>query len=225
MFGGKAETPVVIRAMVGAGFRAAAQHSQMLTPLFTHIPGLKVVCPSSPYDTKGLLIQSIRDNDPVIFCEHKALYEFEGEVPEASYAIPLGEANVVREGKSCSVVTYGMMVHRAVEAAAALGKEGVECEIIDLRSLSPLDLDTVIESVEKTGRLVCVDEANPRCSIAADVSAQVAQQSFNALKAQIEMVTAPHTPVPFAPVLEDLYIPSASQIADAVRRTMKGGKH
>lgn len=225
MFGGKAETPVVIRTMVGAGFRAAAQHSQMLTPLFTHIPGLKVVCPSNPYDTKGLLIQSIRDNDPVIFCEHKNLYGLEGEVPEAPYAIPFGEANVVRAGKSCSIVTYGLMVHRSTDAAAILAKEGIECEVIDLRTLSPLDLDSVIESVEKTGRLVCVDEANPRCSIAADVSAQVAQKAFGALQAQIEMVTAPHTPVPFSPVLEDLYIPSATQVADAVRRVMKGGRH
>jgi pyruvate dehydrogenase E1 component beta subunit len=224
MFGGKAETPVVIRAMVGAGFRAAAQHSQMLTTLFTHIPGLKVVCPSTPYDTKGLLIQSIRDNDPVIFCEHKALYGIEGEVPEASYTIPLGEANVVREGKHCSIVTYGLMVHRSLEAAAILAKEGIEVEIVDLRSLSPLDMDTVLDSVTKTGRLVCVDEASPRCNIATDISAQVAMQAFSALKAQIEMVTPPHTPVPFSPTLEDLYIPSAAQIAAAVRKTVKGGK-
>ena len=220
MFGGKAETPVVIRAMCGAGFRAAAQHSQMLTPLFTHIPGLKVVVPSTPYDTKGLLIQSIRDNDPVIFLEHKNLYGFEGEVPEQSYAIPFGEANVVRDGKTVSIVTYGLMVHRSLDAAAALAKEGIEAEVIDLRTLSPLDIDTVLESVEKTGRLVCVDEANPRCSIAADVSAQVAQQAFRSLKGPIEMVTAPHTPVPFSPVLEDLYIPSAAQIAAAAKRTM-----
>src|SRR6201987_3790875 len=141
MFGGKAETPVVIRAMVGAGFRAAAQHSQMLTPIFTHIPGLKVVCPSTPYDTKGLLIQAIRDNDPVIFCEHKNLYGFEGEVPEASYTIPFGEANIVRDGKDVSIVTYGLMVHRALDAAAKLAKEGIEAEVIDLRTLSPLDID------------------------------------------------------------------------------------
>ncbi len=153
-----------------------------------------------PYDTKGLLVQAIRDNDPVIFCEHKNLYGVEGEVPEALYAIPFGEANVVREGKHCSIVTYGAMVHRATEAAATLAKEGIECEVIDLRTLSPLDLDTVLESVRKTGRLVCVDEANPRCSIASDVSAQVAQHAFPALQAQIELVTAPHTPVPFSPV-------------------------
>lgn len=225
MFGGKAETPVVIRAMVGAGFRAAAQHSQMLTPLFTHIPGLKVVCPSTPYDTKGLLIQAIRDNDPVIFCEHKNLYGFEGEVPENSYAIPFGEANIVRDGKDVSIVTYGLMVHRALEAAATLAKEGIEAEVVDLRTLSPLDIDTVLETVENTGRLVVVDEASPRCNIATDIAAQVAQQAFGALKAGIEMVCPLHTPVPFSPALEDLYIPSAAQIADAARKTVKGGKH
>lgn len=224
MFGGHAQTPVVIRAMVGAGFRAAAQHSQMLTPIFAHIPGLKVVCPSTPYDTKGLLIQSIRDNDPVIFCEHKNLYAMEGEVPEGSYTIPFGEANIVREGKHCSIVTYGLMVHRSLEAAATLAKEGIEVEVVDLRTLSPLDIDTVLESVTKTGRLVCVDEASPRCNIATDISAQVAMHAFGALKAQIEMVCPPHVPVPFSPSLEDLYIPGAPAIADAVRRTVKG-KH
>jgi pyruvate/2-oxoglutarate/acetoin dehydrogenase E1 component len=220
MFGGKAETPVTIRAMVGAGFRAAAQHSQMLTPIFTHIPGLKVVCPSTPYDTKGLLAASIRDNDPVIFCEHKAMYDMAGEVPEGSYTIPLGEAEVVREGGDCTIVAYGLMVHRALEAADVLSTESISCEVIDLRTLSPLDLDTVLESVESTGRLVCVDEATPRCSIAADVSAQVSQQAFSSLRAGIEMVTAPHTPVPFSPVLEDAYIPSAAKVASGVRRTM-----
>ena len=220
MFGGKAETPVTIRAMVGAGFRAAAQHSQMLTPIFTHIPGLKVVCPSTPYDTKGLLAASIRDNDPVIFCEHKAMYDQTGEVPEGSYTIPLGEAEVVREGADCTIVAYGLMVHRALEAADVLSTESISCEVIDLRTLSPLDLDTVLESVEQTGRLVCVDEATPRCNIAADVSAQVSQQAFSSLRAGIEMVTAPHTPVPFSPVLEDAYIPSATKVASAVRRTM-----
>jgi acetoin:2,6-dichlorophenolindophenol oxidoreductase subunit beta len=220
MFGGKAETPVVIRAMVGAGFRAAAQHSQMLTPLFTHIPGLKVVCPSNAYDAKGLLIQSIRDNDPVIFCEHKVLYPHESSVPEESYAIPFGEANVVREGKDVTIVTYGMMVHRATDAAADLAKRGIEAEVIDLRTLSPIDLDTVYDSVGRTGRLVCVDEAHPRCSIASDVSAAVAQNCFKALKAAVQMVTAPHTPVPFSPALEDLYIPSAAAIAAAAQKTM-----
>ena len=220
MFGGKAETPVTIRAMVGAGFRAAAQHSQMLTPIFTHIPGLKVVCPSNAYDAKGLLIQSIRDNDPVIFCEHKNLYAHETDVPEESYTVPFGEANIVREGGDATIVGYGLMVHRAREAAETLAGEGIDCEIVDLRTLSPIDIDSVIESVENTGRLVCVDEANPRCSIAADVAAAVSQEAFGSLKAAPQMVTAPHTPVPFSPALEDLYIPSAASIADAVRKTM-----
>src|ERR1700758_2220722 len=129
MFGGKAQTPIVIRAMVGAGFRAAAQHSQMLTPIFTHIPGLKVVCPSNGYDAKGLLIQSIRDNDPVMFCEHKALYGFENDVPQESYTIPLGEANVVRDGKDVTIVTYGLTVHRSLQAAEALARDGIEAEV------------------------------------------------------------------------------------------------
>jgi pyruvate dehydrogenase E1 component beta subunit len=219
MFGGKAQTPVVIRAMVGAGFRAAAQHSQMLTPLFTHIPGLKVVCPSNAYDAKGLLIQSIRDNDPVIFCEHKNLYGVEADVPAESYAIPFGEANVVREGRDVTIVTYGLMVHRAMDAAKELAANGIDCEVIDLRTLSPIDWDTVIESVENTGRLVCVDEAHPRCSIASDVAAKVSQEAFSSLKAAVQMVTAPHTPVPFSPTLEDFYIPSAAKIAEAVRKT------
>jgi pyruvate dehydrogenase E1 component beta subunit len=170
------------------------------------------------------MIQSIRDNDPVIFCEHKNLYALEGEVPEASYAIPFGEASVVREGKNCTIVTYGLMVHRSLEAAAILAKEGTEVEIVDLRTLSPLDMDTVLDSVSKTGRLVCVDEASPRCNIATDIAAQVAMRAFGALKAQIEMVAPPHVPVPFSPALEDLYIPSGAQIAEAVRRTLKGGK-
>ncbi|PWC67143.1 pyruvate dehydrogenase [Azospirillum sp. TSH7] len=220
MFGGKAVTPVVIRGMVGAGFRAAAQHSQMLTPLFTHIPGLKVVCPSNAYDAKGLLIQSIRDNDPVIFCEHKNLYGLECEVPAESYAIPFGEANVLRDGDDVTIVSYGLTVHRAMEAATALAKDGTEAEVIDLRTLSPIDWDTIVESVERTGRLVVVDEAHPRCNLATDIAAFVGQNAFGALKAGIQMVTAPHTPVPFAPSLEDLYVPSADSIANAVRRTL-----
>jgi acetoin:2,6-dichlorophenolindophenol oxidoreductase subunit beta len=217
MFGGKAQTPVVIRTMIGAGLRAAGQHSQMLVNIFTHVPGLKVVCPATPYDAKGLLIQSIRDNDPVIFCEHKMLYGLQGDVPEESYAIPFGEANVVRDGKDVTLVTFGRMVHHCGEAAAELAKAGIQCEIIDLRTTSPLDADTVLESVGKTGRVVVVDESNPRCSIATDISALVAQRAFGDLKAPIEMVTAPHTPVPFADALEDLYIPSPAKIQAAVQ--------
>ncbi len=218
MFGGKAVTPVVIRTMCGAGLRAAAQHSQMLTSLFTHIPGLKVVCPATPYDAKGLLIEAIRDNDPVIFCEHKLLYGMEGDVPEESYSIPFGEANIARDGDDVTIVTYGRMVHHALDAAQKLAKEGIEADVIDLRTTSPLDEETILESARRTGRVVVVDEANPRCSIATDIAALVAQRAFHDLKAPVGMVTAPHTPVPFAGVLEDLYIPSAEQIAEAARQ-------
>lgn len=220
MFGGKAETPVAIRALVGAGFSAAAQHSQMLTPMFTHIPGLKVVCPSTPADAKGLLAQAVRDNDPVIFCEHKALYSMKGEVPEGEYVIPFGQANIVREGKDATIVTYGMMVHRSLEAAKLLEKEGVDVEVIDLRTLSPLDINTVFRSVEKTGRLVVVDEASPRCNIATDISAQVCQEMFGKLKSGIRMVSPPHTPVPFSAPLEKAYLPNGKGIAETVRQTL-----
>jgi len=221
MFGGKAQTPVVIRTICGAGMRAAAQHSQSLYAIFTHIPGLKCVIPSTPYDAKGLLIESIRDNDPVIYFEHKQLYQMEGEVPEESYTIPLGEAQVVREGSDITIVTLGYMMQRSMQAAEELARNGTECEIIDLRTTSPLDEDSIIESVESTGRLVVVDEATPRCSMATDISALVAQKAFSALKAPIQMVTAPHTPVPFADNLEDLYIPDANRIAAAARTAME----
>ena len=224
MFGGHAETPVVIRTMYGAGLRAAAQHSQCLYPIFTHIPGLKCVVPSNPYDAKGLLIEAIRDDDPVIFCEHKLIYELEGEVPDEAYTIPFGEAAVPREGGDLTIVALGRMVHMALEAAEALAKDGIDCEVVDLRTTSPLDEDTIIESVENTGRLVVVDESNPRCNIATDVSALVAQHAFAALKAPVQMVTAPHTPVPFSDALEDLYIPDAAQIEQAVRSVMEYGR-
>jgi acetoin:2,6-dichlorophenolindophenol oxidoreductase subunit beta len=217
MFGGKAVTPVVVRTMWGAGLRAAAQHSQSLLSVFTHIPGLKVVAPSNAYDAKGLLIQSIRDDDPVIFAEHKMLYNVAGDVPEESYAIPFGEANIVREGGDVTIVAIGRMVQMAQDAATELASSGVECEIVDPRTVSPLDTDTILESVESTGRLVIVDESNPRCSLASDVAGLVAQEAFGALRAPIQQVTGPHTPVPFADSLEDLFIPDAGRVAAAVK--------
>ena len=222
MFGGKAVTPVVVRTMYGAGLRAAAQHSQCLYPVFTHIPGLKVVTPSTPYDAKGLLIQAIRDDDPVIFCEHKALYDMAGEVPEDSYALPFGEANVVRDGGDVTIVTLGRMVHVATEAAEELASGGVQCEVIDLRTVSPIDTDTVLESVENTGRLVVVDEATPRCGTAADISALAVDKGFDLLRGPIRRVTAPHCPVPFSPVLEDAYIPSPARVVAAVHSALEG---
>jgi pyruvate dehydrogenase E1 component beta subunit len=164
------------------------------------------------------LIQSIRDPDPVIFFENKILYTMEGDVPEESYTVPFGEAAVVREGGDVTIVAFGRMVSMAQEAAAALQKNGVHCEIIDPRTTSPLDEDTILESVENTGRLVVVDESNPRCSMASDIAGLVAQKAFGALKAPIEQVTAPHVPPPFSDVLEDMYVPSANDIESAVNK-------
>jgi acetoin:2,6-dichlorophenolindophenol oxidoreductase subunit beta len=223
MFGGKAKTPMVIRTMWGAGIRAASQHSQALYPIFTHIPGLKVAVPATPYDAKGLLIAAIRDDDPVIFFEHKVLYDTKGDVPEEPYALPFGEANIVREGSDVTVVAIGRMMSFAQEAAEALEGDGIDCEIIDPRTTSPLDEDTILESVENTGRLVVVDEASPRCGMASDIAARVAQDAFADLKAPPRMVTAPHTPVPFSPVLEDAYVPTVDSIAAAVRETAGAG--
>jgi pyruvate dehydrogenase E1 component beta subunit len=220
MFGGKAVTPVVIRTMYGAGFRAASQHSQCLYSLFTHIPGLKVVTPSNPYEAKGLMIQAIRDDDPVIFFEHKAMYDNEGEVPDEAYAIPFGEANVTREGRDVTIITLGRMVNFANQAADNLVKKGVRTTVVDLRTTSPLDAETVLETARETGRVVVVDEAHPRCSMATDIAALIAEHAFSSLKAPIKLVTAPHAPVPFSPALEDLYIPSVAKIEAAVQEAM-----
>ncbi len=224
MFGGKAKTPLVVRTMYGAGFRAASQHSQSLYPVFTHIPGLKVAIPSSPYEAKGLLISAIRDDDPVIFFENKMMYDDEGEVPDEAYTIPFGEANLTREGKDVTIVAFGRMVNLANQAADALAKEGISCTVVDPRTTSPLDLDTILECVEDTGRLVVVDEASPRCNMATDIAAQVAQDAFAHLKAPVRMVAPPHTPVPFSPSLEDAYLPTAAKIQEAVRMTMNAAQ-
>jgi acetoin:2,6-dichlorophenolindophenol oxidoreductase subunit beta len=215
MFGGKARTPLVIRAMFGAGFSAGAQHSQCLYSFFTHIPGLKVVIPSSPYDAKGLLIQAIRDEDPVIFLEHTKLYDLEGEVPAESYTVPFGEAHILREGGDLTIVALARMTHMALDAASALADKGIEATVIDPRTTSPLDEETILESIGATGRLLVVDESNPRCSVASEIAAVVAERAFRDLKAPIRRVTAPHTPVPFSPVLENAYIPSSAAIEAA----------
>jgi pyruvate dehydrogenase E1 component beta subunit len=220
MFGGKAKVPLVIRTMIGAGFRAAGQHSGCHYSVFTHMPGLKTVVPSTPADAKGLLAAAIRDDDPVIFFEHKLLYDVEGEVPPGEHVVPLGVADVKREGDRATVVAIGRMVPMALEAAETLAGEGVSVEVVDPRTLSPLDEDTILGSVRKTRRAVLVDEDNPRCSMATDLVALIASQAFDDLDAPPQMVTAPHTPVPFAPVMEDFYIPSPQRIAEAVRATL-----
>lgn len=219
VYGGRVSIPMVVRTVAGAGFRAGAEHSQTLYSLYTHVPGLKVVAPSTAYDAKGLLIEAIRDPDPVIFIEHKRLYMREDDVPEESYTIPFGVARVAREGRDITIVGIQKMVHTALDAADGLAQEGISAEVIDPRTTSPLDLETILRSVRKTGHLVVVDESNPRCSLATDIAGLVASEAFEALRGPVGIVTAPHMPVPFSPPLEDAYIPSSEKIAAAVRRT------
>jgi pyruvate/2-oxoglutarate/acetoin dehydrogenase E1 component len=216
MFGGKVKVPLTVRTVSGAGMQAAAQHSQSLYWMTTGIPGLKTVIPSSPADAKGLLLASIRDDDPVIFCEAKGILNQVGEVPEGDYEIPLGKANVLREGSDVSLVAFGAMVKVAMEAAEALSGAGTSAEVVDLRSLSPLDEQAILTSLEKTGRMVVIDESTPRCSIARDIAALCVDKGFDFLQAPVKCVTAPHTPVPFSAVLEQAFLPSAQDVLDAV---------
>jgi len=217
MFGGKAKCPVTIRTQIGAGVSAAGQHSGTHYSVFTHMPGIKCVVPSTPADAKGLLLSAIRDDDLVMFFENKVLYGSKGEVPEGDEGIPLGVADIKREGDDVTIVAISRMVQQALAAADALSAEGIEAEVIDPRTLSPLDDETILSSVAKTHRLVIVDEDNPRCSAATDIAALVADKGFDTLDAPIKRVTAPHTPVPFSPPLEQFYVPSPERIVDAVR--------
>jgi pyruvate/2-oxoglutarate/acetoin dehydrogenase E1 component len=217
MFGGKAKCPVTIRTQIGAGVSAAGQHSGCHYSVFTHMPGIKCVVPSTPADAKGLLLSAIRDDDLVMFFENKVLYGIKGDVPEGDEGIPLGVADVKREGDDLTIVAISRMVHQALAAADALSAEGIEAEVIDPRTLSPLDDETILSSVAKTHRLLIVDEDNPRCSAATDIAAMVADRGFDTLDAPIKRLTAPHTPVPFSPPLEQFYVPSAERIAEAVR--------
>jgi pyruvate dehydrogenase E1 component beta subunit len=220
MFGGKTTCPVVVRLIYGAGMNAAAQHSQALYNLLTAVPGLKVVLPATPADAKGLLTQAIRDDDPVMFFEHKSLYGTKGEVPDGDYLQPFGQARLAREGGDVTIVAMGNMVRFSEKAADKLAAEGIGCDVIDPRTVSPLDEEAIIDSVEHTGRLVVVDESPPRCSLATDIAALVAAKAFSSMKAPPELVTAPHTPIPFARELERAYVPSPAKIEDAVRRIL-----
>ncbi len=217
MFGGKANCPLVIRTMIGAGMGAAGQHSGCHYSVFTHMPGIKTVIPSTPADAKGLLTAAIRDDDLVVVFENKMLYSMSGEVPENEYVIPLGKADIKREGTDVTIVAISRMVHQALAAADALQADGISVEIVDPRTLSPLDEETILNSVAKTHRLVIVDEDNPRCSAATDIAALAADKAFTELDAPIKLVTAPHTPVPFSPPLEQFYIPSAERIVATIQ--------
>ena len=220
MFGGRTDCPAVIRMAYGAGLNAAAQHSQAVYGLLTALPGLKVAMPVTPADAKGLLTTALTGRDPVIFMEHKALYGVKGEVPEGHHAVPFGHARLVRAGGDVTIVAMGLMVRQAEKAADALAAEGIGADVIDLRTTSPMDEEAILDSVETTGRLVVVDESPPRCSLATDIAALVAARAFASLRAPVELVTAPHTPVPFARELEKAYLPDAARVAAAARRTL-----
>ena len=220
MFGGKTTVPMVLRTEGGAGRCIAAHHSQSLEAWFVHAPGIFVVMPSTPYDAKGLLKTCIRDDNPILFIEHKMLYNTKGEVPSKEYLVPLGEAAVRREGKDVTIVSYSRMALRAEEAGKALADEGIEAEVIDLRCLRPLDIDRVLESVKKTGRLVLASEAYKNANFVCEIIARVQEHAFDALDAPIERVCAADCPVPMSPVLEDEAVPRADKIVAAAKRTL-----
>jgi pyruvate/2-oxoglutarate/acetoin dehydrogenase E1 component len=221
MFGGKAKVPLVIRTQGGTGRSSAAQHAQSLEAWFVHIPGLKVVMPATPYDAKGLLKSAIRDDNPVIFIEHKLLYGMKGEVPDEEYLVPLGKAKVKREGSAVTIVTYSRMVHTSLAAAEKLATDGIEAEVIDLRTLAPMDEAAILESVKKTNRLVVVQEAYPKCGVASEIAALVADKGFPYLDGPIKRVAARDVPMPFAPKLERFVVPDEERIISAVRELIK----
>ncbi len=221
MTGGRVKVPLVIRAPGGAGRRNAAQHSQSLETLFVHIPGLKVVAPATPYDAKGLLKTAIREDDPVIFLEHKFCYAMQGEVPEEEYVIPLGQADIKRVGSDVTIVTYSRQVNFALEAAKALAEEGIEVEVVDLRSLVPLDWDTVATSVKKTHKVVVVHEAIKRCGYGAEIASQIMEDLFDYLDAPVKRVAGLNVVIPFSPTLEDHVFPHVQDIIAGVKEVMQ----
>jgi len=212
MFGGKAKIPLTVRTVHGAGAGAAAQHSQTLYGMFGAIAGVKVVVPSNPYDAKGLMLAAIEDDNLVVFSEDKMLYGLKGEVPEEYYTIEIGKANIVREGTDLTIVAIGKMVQVAQEVAQTLEKDHIQVEVIDLRTIAPWDQETVLKSVEKTGRLIIIDESNPHNNTATDIASVVADKAFDYLDGPIKTVCAPNTPVPFASNLEKAYIPDAKKV-------------
>ena len=220
MFGGKAKIPMVIRSNCGAGLGAAAQHSQSLESFFMHMPGVKVIMPSTPYDAKGLLISAIRDDNPVVFLEPKKLYYIEGELPEESYTIPLGQADIKREGTDVTVVTTGSMVSKVLQAADSLNSEGIDVEVVDPRTLLPLDEEAILKSVEKTNRLVIVHEEVQFAGSGAEIAAIVANKGFDYLDAPIARIGAPFCPVPFSSKLEEAFIPGVEKIISTVKDLM-----
>ena len=221
MFGGKTRVPMVIRSEGGAGRSIAAHHSQSLEALWTHFPGIYVVMPSTPYDAKGLLKAAIRDDNPVMFIEHKMLYGTQGPVPAEDYVIPLGVADVKREGSDVTVITYSRMVLRALEAAEKLAEEGISVEVIDLRTLKPLDVETIVKSVEKTGHVVGVTEAYKTGSFLSELITVINETAFDYLDAPVVRVAAHDVPVPMAETLEDAAIPNVDAIIAGIREVLR----
>jgi pyruvate/2-oxoglutarate/acetoin dehydrogenase E1 component len=220
MFGGKATLPLTITTNGGAGLSAAAQHSQSLEAMLCHIPGLKVVMPSAPRDVKGLLVSCIRDDNPTVFVSNKRMLGVSGEVPEDLYEIPIGKGNVVRQGDGVTVIAYGRMVPESLKAAEQLAEEGISAEVIDLRTVQPLDIDLIIESARRTNRIVVVHEAVRFGGLGAEIAAQIQEHAFDYLDAPVARVAAPFAPVPFSPALESHYVPNAKRIAEGVRDTL-----
>lgn len=217
MSGGQVEVPLVFRTQQGAGRSSAAQHAQSWEAIYAHIPGLKVVLPATPYDAKGLLKTAIRDNDPVLFIEHKMLYGVKGEVPEEEYTVPFGKAKVLCEGKDVTIVAYSRMVQLALDAAKKLEKDGISAEIIDLRTVVPLDKEAILTSLRKTERLVIVQEAVERCGFAAELATMAMEEAFDYLDAPVKRIAARNTPIAFAPALEDFILPNVNDIYNGVK--------
>jgi pyruvate dehydrogenase E1 component beta subunit len=220
MFGGRGKVPMVLRTNIGAGRGTAAQHSQSFHAIFMHIPGLLVVAPSTPYDAKGLMVEAIQNDNPVVFVEHKKLYIEKGPVPEEMYSIPFGQAEIKREGKDITIVATHALVQRSLNAAEQVAKEGIDAEIVDPRTLVPLDKETILNSVKKTGRLLVADEGHRTCGAAAEIAAMVAEEAIYYLKAPIKRVASPDTPVPFSPPLEQAFIPDEKKLIPAIKSLM-----
>ena len=223
MYGGQVKVPFTLLTRIGAGTGSAAQHSESFYSIFSHIPGLKGVVPCDPYTAKGLLISAIRDDDPVVFFEHKLLYPETGPVPEESYTIPLGKARVVRPGKDITLVGISRMTIVCLETAESLAGQGVDAEVVDLMSISPIDYDLILESVRKTHRAIVVDEDTPRCSMAGDICSTIAEEAFDYLDAPPTKVTAPHTPVPYSRPLEGAYIPDSNRVETVAKHLLNRG--
>ncbi len=221
MFGGEATVPLVVRTPGGAGAQLTAQHSQSLEVFFAHIPGLKVLAPATPYDAKGLLKAAIRDEDPVLFIETLTIYNTKGEVPEGDYEIPIGRADIKREGTDISLISHSMMTLRCLEAAERLAQEGISAEVVDLRSLRPLDMETVAASVNKTGRAVCIEEGWPTYGITAELTARIQKACFDALDAPVERVGGGEVPMPYAKPLERAVIPNSDKIYEAAKSVLR----